>query len=124
MATTLTSAVPRVSAVVLSEADGFRSRENILVTLAGTALPSGSILTKSGAKYVPYVGGTTGADAVLYAGLPAGVTGDAKAVGIVRDAELNRFEMQGLDANAIAKLAATGLLVRGVVVPRISTPAI
>ena len=103
---------PRIRAFILSEAPGFLSRENATVTLAGAALKSGSILTKSGAKFVPYAGAATGADAVLYTALPS-ATGDVKAVVIVRNAEVNRFEMTGVDANAITKLAANNVIVRG-----------
>lgn len=109
--TTLLS-VPRVRAFVISEADGFLSRENALVTQTGAALQSGTILTKSGAGYVPYAGGTDAADGVLYSHMPA-ATGDFKAVVIVREAELNRFELLGLDDNAVTKLAAHMLIVRG-----------
>ncbi|MEP6587144.1 MAG: head decoration protein [Polaromonas sp.] len=213
---TLTS-VPRIKAVIISEADGQRSRENIVVTQTGTALASGTVLTKidTGAataaatagntgnptfgaitagvaavpgaykltftaatkfdvedpdgikigtgttgvafsksglgftltaggtaavagdeftvtvaagsgKYVAYTanGAAGQADAVLYNWLPA-LTGDAKAVAFVRHAELNRFELTGLDAAAQADLTRTGLIVRGAAgVPSISTPAL
>lgn len=39
---------PRYRAVILSEAPGNRSRENIVVTQTGTEIPAGSLLTKSG----------------------------------------------------------------------------
>ncbi len=39
---------PRVKAVILSEASGQRSRENIVVTQTGTEIASGTLLTKSG----------------------------------------------------------------------------
>lgn len=216
MATSLTS-TPRVKAVIISEASNQRSRENIIVTLAGAALASGTLLTKvdtgagafamdagstgnptSGAitvgaaavpgayvieftaptkftvedptgktvgtgtlgtsfnkggltftltagatpavagdtakitvapgtgKYVPYTanGAAGPADAVLYNWLPA-QTGDAKAVGFVRDAELNRFELTGLDAGAETDLKKHGLIVRGTAgLPHVSTPAL
>lgn len=217
MATSLTS-TPRIKAVILSEAGGQRSRENIVVTQAGDALASGTLLTQSGdagagvfavvagatgdptsgtitigaaakpgvykgtftaatkftiedptgltigngtlgsafsksgvamtltagttpavqgdeftitvaagnGKYVPYTasGAAGPADAVLYNWLPA-ITGDAKAVAFVRDAELNRFELTGLDAAGEADLKAKGLLVRGTAgLPSIDTPAL
>lgn len=216
MATSLTS-TPRVKAVIISEASNQRSRENITVTQTGTALASGTLLTKVDAgagtfamaagatgnptagaitigaaaipgvyvieftaatkftvedpngktigtgtlgsafskagvgvtltagatpavagdtatitvaagsgKYIAYTanGAAGPADAVLYNWLPA-KTGDAKAVGFVRDAELNRFELTGLDAAGQADLAEKGLIVRGTAsLPTVSTPAL
>ena len=216
MATSLISK-PRVKAVILAEASGQRSRENIVVTQTGTALESGTLLTRvdtgtaafamdAGAtgnptasaitvgaaanpgeyvieftaatkftvedpngktigtgttgtefskggltftltaggtaavagdtakitvdagsgKYVAYTaaGAAGPADAVLYNWLPA-KTGDSDAVGFVRDAELNRFELVGLDATAVADLATKGLIVRGTPgLPHVSTPAL
>lgn len=77
-------------------------------------------------KYIPYTasGAAGPADAVLYNWLPA-LTGDAKAVAFVRDAELNRFELTGLDAAAEADLKKLGLIVRGTAgLPTVSTPAL
>lgn len=216
MATSLTS-VPRIKAVIISEASNQRSRENVVVTQTGTALASGTLLTKvdagagtfamdagatgnptSGAitigaaavpgvylieftaattfrvedpngvtigtgalsaafseagvgftltagatpavagdlatitvaagsgKYIAYTadGAAGPADAVLYNWLPA-LTGDAKAVAFVRDAELNRGELTGLDAAGQADLAEKGLIVRGTAsLPTVSTPAL
>lgn len=216
MATSLIS-TPRVKAVIISEASNQRSRENITVTQTGTALASGTLLTKVDAgagafamdagatgnptagtitigaaaipgvyvieftaatkftvedpngktigtgtlgsafskagvgvtltagatpavagdtatitvaagsgKYIAYTanGAAGPADAVLYNWLPA-KTGDAKAVGFVRDAELNRFELTGLDAAGQADLAEKGLIVRGTAgLPTVSTPAL
>lgn len=216
MATSLIS-TPRVKAVIISEASNQRSRENIVVTQTGTALASGTLLTKVDAgagafamdagatgnptagaitigaaaipgvyvieftaatkftvedpngktigtgtlgsafskagvgvtltagatpavagdtatitvaagsgKYIAYTanGAAGPADAVLYNWLPA-KTGDAKAVGFVRDAELNRFELTGLDAAGQADLAEKGLIVRGTAgLPTVSTPAL
>lgn len=209
---------PRIRAVILSEAPGQLSRENIVVTQSGTAVKSGTLLTQSGdagaasfavdagstgnptsgaitvtsaalpgkynvtftaatkfdvedpngvkigsgttavafskkglaftltagatpavagdtatitvaagtGKYIPYTasGAAGPADAVLYNYLPA-ATGDVKAVAFVRDAELNRFELTGLDAGAEADLKTKGLIVRGTAgLGSISTPAL
>lgn len=216
MATSLTS-VPRIKAVIVSEASNQRSRENITVTQTGTALASGTLLTKVDAgagtfamdagatgnptagtivigaaaipgayvieftaatkftvedpagktigtgtlgtafdkagvgvtltagatpavagdtatitvaagsgKYIAYTadGAAGPADAVLYNWLPA-KTGDSKAVGFVRDAELNRHELTGMDAAGQADLAKKGLIVRGTAgLPTVSTPAL
>lgn len=217
MVTKLVSS-PRIRAVILAEAAGQRSRENVVVTQAGTALESGQLLTQTGdagagtfamtagstgnptagaitvgaaakpgvyigtftaatkfdvedpdgvkigtgtlgaafskagvgvtltaggtaaeagdsftitlaigtLKYVAYTasGAAGPADAVLYNYLPA-KTGDTKAVAFVRDAELNRFELTGLDAAGQADLAKKGLIVRGTAgLPTNSTPAL
>lgn len=210
---------PLIKAVILNEASGQRSRENAVVTQAGTEVVSGTLLTRSGdtattgsaaatagntgnptfgtitigaagkvgaykltftaatkfdvedpdgvkigsgttgvafskagvgftltaggtaavagdewtitvaagtGKYIPYTasGAAGPADAVLYNHLPA-KTGDSKAVVFVRDAELNRFELTGLDAAAEADLKKVGLIVRGTAgLPSISTPAL
>ena len=77
-------------------------------------------------KYVAYTaaGAAGPADAVLYNWLPA-KTGDSDAVAFVRDAELNRFELTGLDAAGQADLAKKGLIVRGTAgLPTVSTPAL
>lgn len=77
-------------------------------------------------KYSRYAaaGASGPADAVLYNHCFA-FTGDKKVVGFVRDAELNRFELVGLDAAGQADLEAKGLIVRGTPgLPTVSTPAL
>ena len=88
------------------------------LTAGGTAAVAGdtakiTVAAGSG-KYVPYTanGAAGPADAILYRRLPA-ATGDVKAVGIVRDAEVKVFELTGLDATARAQLANQGIIVRG-----------
>ena len=100
------------------------------LTAGGTAAVAGdefSITVAAGTgKYIPYTanGAAGPADAVLYNYLPA-ITGDAKAVAFVRDAELNRFELTGLDATGEAGLKKHGLVVRGTPgLPTVSTPAL
>lgn len=217
MTTKLTSTTRLVDFIV-SEASGQRSRENIVVTQAGAAVPSGSLLTKSGdagtasfamdagstgnptfpsivvgaaakpgvyrvifrsatvfdvedpdgilvdngtlgsafnsgglsftpaagatpavagdtakitvaagnGKYVPYTANEAAgpADAILYTHLPA-KTGDSKAVGFVRDCEVNRFALTGLDAAGEAGLKAKGIIVRGTAgLGKVTTPAL
>lgn len=61
-------------------------------------------------KYVPYTNGT--ADAILYNYLPA-KTGDTPAVAFVRDCEVNRKALTGLDDAAVTDLAGNGVIVRG-----------
>lgn len=64
-------------------------------------------------KYVPYTaaGAAGPADAVLYNYLPA-KTGDSRAVGFVRDCEVNRDALTGLDTPAVAQLRTKGVIVR------------
>ncbi len=45
---TILTSSPRLAEFVLSEASGQRSRENIVVTQTGAAIPSGTLLTMSG----------------------------------------------------------------------------
>lgn len=112
------TSTPRLAEFVLSEASGQRSRENIVVTQTGTAIPSGTVISKLTAtgKWVVYdnVGsdGSEVASGVLYNYLPA-ATGDIKAVGFVRDCEVNRNALVGLDATGVTDLALVGVIVRG-----------
>ena len=112
------TSVPRVEEFVLAEANGFLSREEVTVTLSGAAIKSGTVmstLTASG-KWVPYTGsgvtGTQTATGVLYTS-QAAATGDVKAVMFVRDCEVVRAALTGLTTNAVADLAAKGIVVRG-----------
>lgn len=65
-------------------------------------------------KYVPYeADGAAGpAHAILYNYLPS-ATGDVQAVAFVRQCEVNRFALTGLDAAAEADLETRGIIVRG-----------
>ena len=117
-------------AVILSEAPGYRSREVVTVSVAGTAIPAGQVLGKltSGGKYVPYdpqsEDGNEEAVAILLLPTDA-ITGDAKCTVIVRDAEVNRAELVGLDADAQAALLALGIVVRGTSgLAHVSTPSL
>ena len=114
MPTLSTSSNPGQADIFLSEAQGSRSRDNAVVTMAaGVALPSGSLLTKAGLKYVKYAGGVTACDAVLITKLASqAAVGDQKAAVFVRDCEINALGLVGSDANAIAKLALAGVIVR------------
>lgn len=116
--TTILTQVPRVEEFVLSEANGFLSREEVTVTLGASAFKSGTVMSKLTAtgKWVAYddagTDGTEVASGILYTALPAG-TGDVKAVMFVRDCEVVRAALTGLNANAEADLAAKGIVVRG-----------
>lgn len=88
------------------------------LTSGGTAAVAGdtakiTVAAGSG-KYVPYAtdGSAGPATAILYEHLYA-KTGDSKAVGFVRDTEVNRFKLTNLNAAAEASLATVGIIVRG-----------
>lgn len=105
---------------LLSEGNGTISREEVTVTLAGSALASGTVLAKltSGGKYVPYnntpenpVTGSEVAFAILYTSLAAG-TGDVQAVVIARNAEVIESKLTGIDSAGKTDLAAKGIIFR------------
>lgn len=115
---TIISSTPRLAEFVLSEASGQRSRENVVVTQTGAVIKSGTVISKLTAtgKYVVYDNvGTDGSEVatgVLYNHLAA-ATGDIKAVAFVRDCEVNRGALTGLDTTGETDLEARGVLVRG-----------
>lgn len=220
MATSLISS-PRIKAVILAEAAGQRSRENIVLVSDGAKFDSGTLLTQSGdaaatgsaaanagntgnptfgtiavgaagkpgvyqlrftapTKFdvegpdgVSIGSGTTGvafskkgigftltaggtpavdgdgfaitvaagsgkysryaasgasgpADAVLYNNVfAADAASEHKVAAFVRDCELNRYELVGLDAAGEADLKTKGMIVRGKAgLPTVSTPAL
>lgn len=106
---------------ILSEADGQRSRENAVVTVAGlVALPSGTVLGKVTAtgKFIKYdnaaVDGSQAAAAVLIGECPA-VNGDHVRAVINTDAEVIGAMLNGgagVDAPGKADLLALGIKVR------------
>lgn len=108
------------------------SKEGVGFTLTagGTAAVAGDTATITVAagsgKYIPYTASAAAgpAAAILYQRLPA-ATGDAKAVGITNDAEVNRALLTGLDATGEANLKALGIKVRGASsLPYVATPAL
>lgn len=115
--TTMKQFVPKIEEFVLSEANGFLSRDPVTVTQAGTEIKSGTVMSKlATGKWVPYDDvGTDGSEVaagILYRALPA-ATGDVQAVMIVRDCEVVRAALTGLNANGEADLATKGIIVRG-----------
>lgn len=121
---------PKLKPFVVSEASNQRSRDNVVVTAAGTEIPSGTVLGKvtASGKYVPYSNaasnGSEVAAGILYQSVPAGITGDVNAVIFNADCEVNRKELTGLDSAGEADLRALGIKVRGVTTPHVSTPAL
>lgn len=103
--------------VLLSEANGTRSREELILDATDAVLPAGQLLGKITASglYVPYSNAATDgsevAAAVLYA--PVGISaGQQRALGIVRDAEVKRALLTGLDTTGEADLLALGIVCR------------
>lgn len=118
---------PPLADFVLSEASGQRSRDNVVVTMAGDPILSGTVLTKlPTGEYVPFPGVEVGAtaDAVLYSHLPE-ATGDFPAVAFTADCEVRRGALIGLTGDAEADLATKGIKVRGTAgLDGVSTPAL
>lgn len=102
---------------LLSEGNGQRSREAVVVTQSGAALASGTVLGKitASGKFVPYAPGASdgseNAVAVLIPNLPA-ATGDVRAAVIARDAEVKSSMLTGRDTAGDAELAAVGIIAR------------
>lgn len=104
---------------LLSEASGYRSRDEVTVTVTGgVAMPSGTVLGKITAtgKYVRYNNvasdGSEVAAAVLVNPLP-GTNGDyTKRAVIARDAEVMSAMLTGRDTAGDADLKALGIIVR------------
>ncbi|MCK2095225.1 head decoration protein [Thauera aromatica] len=111
----------RTGSYILSEANGTRSREDLVIASGAGVLEPGTVLGKITAvganqgKYAPYDDtaddGTEAAAAILYQAVDATAT-DAKAVGHVRDCEVAELRLVGIDAAAKVDLAALGVLVR------------
>ena len=123
MATALYSQPP-LADFILSEAPGQLSRENVVVTQAGTAVKSGTVLKAGTAgKHVPY-DGTGNPTGILYNQLAA-ATSDTPAVAFTLNCEVKGSALTGLDAAAVTKLLALGIKVRtDADVGKIHTPAL
>lgn len=100
------------------------------ITAGSTAAEVGDlftiVVTPAGAKYIPYTADSADGEAaaVLYSHLPA-ATGEVEAVAFVRDCEVNRLALIGLDNVAEADLETAGIKVRGGVgALSIHTPAL
>lgn len=107
----------RAGEILLSEANGTRSREEITLAATASVLPAGQLLGKVTASglYAPYApaaaDGTEVVAAVLYA--PVGISASQqRSVGIVRDAEVKRALLTGLDAAGEADMLAIGIVAR------------
>jgi hypothetical protein len=119
MATVLTSGKGPLD-FVLSEANGKRSRDNVVIPAGNGILQPGTVLAASGANHVPLTA-AAGAGAVAILGYRVDTTGAGavRAAAITRDAEVNRHQLvwpAGITAPeqtaAINALAAKGIMVR------------
>lgn len=111
-------------AFLLSEGNGFISREEVTIATAAGALKAGTVLGKitSGGKYVPYdndaTDGSQTAFAILFADCDAS-GGDKKATVVARYAEVIADRLvwassvlTGEKAPALVELAALGIVAR------------
>lgn len=102
---------------ILSEANGTRSREQIVIAAGAGVLEAGTVLGKvtSSQKHVPYdpaaTNGAETAAGILYAGVDA-TSADVAAVAHVRDCEVAESLLTGIDAAGITELASAGVIVR------------
>jgi hypothetical protein len=103
---------------LLSEANSFRSREVVTVTVSGTTKwLSGQLLGRITAtgRYIKYLNGASDGSqtvaAVLWNELDP-VAGDIKATVFVRDCEVLGSKLTGSDAPGLVDLAALGIIVR------------
>lgn len=103
---------------ILSEANGTRSRETVVIDSSAPAMLSGTavgVVTADG-EYTTYNDGATDGSEVcagiLYTSVGAGPA-DRKGVVIKRDAEVSAEKLIGVDANAKADLLALGIVLRG-----------
>lgn len=102
---------------LLSEGDGFISREQIVIAAAAGAMAPGTVLGKitASGKYTAYNNGasdgTEVAAGVLYAGV-ADLAVDQPAVLIARLAEVKDNELTGIDAPGRTDLKALQIICR------------
>lgn len=106
---------PHTGEYIVSEANGFRSREEVTVDATVGAMAAGTVLVKSGENYVAAAG--VNAEAILYEGIAAGET--AKRTITARDSEVNLASLTFADGiaeadktAAIAALAVNGIVTR------------
>lgn len=113
---TLTEA-RRTGEFLLSEANGTRSRQEVVIAAAAGAMVPGTVLGKitASGKYVAYAplaeDGSEVAAGVVYEAI-ADEAVDQKATIYVRDCEVAGVHMTGSDAAAVTALAALGIIVR------------
>lgn len=102
---------------LISEGNGYISRENIVIDSTAPAMQPGTLVGKmANGRYKPYANGNTAGDADAAAGILYGYaedsTGNQKAVMIARYAEVHASQLTGLDTAGRADLAALGIVIR------------
>lgn len=102
---------------LLSEANGYQSREQVVLSSAAGALSAGTLLGKItvGGKYIAYANGASDGSqtvaGILYANAPDSAA-DQKVTIIARNAEVKATALTGSDAPGRVDLAALGIIVR------------
>lgn len=102
---------------LLSEANGTRSREQVVFAAAAPAMVSGTVVGKitAGGKWTAYsnvaADGSEVAAGVLYTALPDAAA-DQVGVVIVRHAEVATARLTGSDTPGLADLLALGIVAR------------
>lgn len=108
---------PRTGAHLVSESNGTRSREEITIAASAGEMVAGTVLGKitASGKYAAYNNGasdgTEVATGILYAAVPD-LAVDQKAVAHVRDCEVAKIRLTGIDTAGEADLKALGVIVR------------
>ena len=106
----------RTAAFLLNEANGERSREQIVLAPGALDLAAGQVLSKDAeGKYAPFAAPAAGESAeiaILYEGRAADETGDRRAAAVVRDCEVVESLLIGLTDEAKTALAAAGIILR------------
>lgn len=102
---------------LLSEGNGFISREQVVIAAAAGAMDEGTVLGKitASGKYVAYsnaaADGSEVAAGVLYRAVPD-LAADQPAVMIARQAEVMSADLVGIDAPGKVDLAALQIICR------------
>lgn len=107
----------RTAEFLLSEGNGYYSRENIVLDSTATSMVPGTLVGKmANGRYKAYNNANSAGDAdaaagILYAAAPDLTTNQA-AVMIARGAEVQGSMLTGLDTAGRADLAALGIVIR------------
>lgn len=102
---------------LLSEGNGYISRDTVVIDSSAAALQPGTLLGKmANGRYKAYANANSAGDADAAAGIlyayVADSTGNQKAVMIARYAEVAESMLTGLDTAGRADLAALGIVIR------------
>lgn len=108
--------VKRKAGFIVSEANGYRSRDEVTITTADADWVAGTVLASVGGDYKVYEGDSTVSGAatavgILYEGIGSGESGKRTIVN--RDAEVVLDDLVTTDATGLAaSLATLGIKVR------------